>query len=62
MRYLLLSFAALACINSAQAMDATTQSLVITGYVTSQVTAAPSTANGSSRPVTMPPCSSPATG
>ncbi|QXH56731.1 DUF2388 domain-containing protein [Pseudomonas maumuensis] len=41
MRYLLLSFAALACINSAQAMDATTQSLVITGYVTSQVTAAP---------------------
>lgn len=41
MRYLLLSFVALACMNSAQAMDATTQSLVITGYVTSQVTAAP---------------------
>ncbi|CRI54647.1 DUF2388 domain-containing protein [Pseudomonas sp. CCOS 191] len=41
MRYLLLSFVALACMNSAQAMDATTQSLVISGYVTSQVTAAP---------------------
>ncbi|MDH0302645.1 MULTISPECIES: DUF2388 domain-containing protein [unclassified Pseudomonas] len=41
MRYLLPSLFALACMSSAQAMDATTQSLVITGYVTSQVTAAP---------------------
>ncbi|WP_460417447.1 DUF2388 domain-containing protein [Pseudomonas sp. microsymbiont 2] len=41
MRYLLPSLFALACMSSAQAMDITTQSLVITGYVTSQVTAAP---------------------
>ncbi|MDH1139625.1 Holliday junction resolvase, partial [Pseudomonas mosselii] len=41
MRYLLPSLFALACMSSAQAMDTTTQSLVISGYVTSQVTAAP---------------------
>ncbi|MCO7522002.1 MULTISPECIES: DUF2388 domain-containing protein [unclassified Pseudomonas] len=41
MRYLLPSLLALTCVGSAHALDATTQSLVITGYVTSQVTAAP---------------------
>lgn len=41
MRYLPPLLIALACVGNAHAFDATTQSLVITGYVTSQVTAAP---------------------
>ncbi|MCX2891430.1 MULTISPECIES: DUF2388 domain-containing protein [Pseudomonas] len=41
MRYLLSLLLSLACVASAHAMDTTTQGLVITGYVTSQVTSAP---------------------
>lgn len=41
MRYLLPLLFAAAGMASAHAMDTTTQSLVITGYVTSQVTVAP---------------------
>ncbi|MFK0312442.1 DUF2388 domain-containing protein [Pseudomonas sp. NPDC090233] len=41
MRYLLPLLFCLAAMGSAHAMDTTTQSLVITGYVTSQVTTAP---------------------
>ena len=41
MRYLLLPLLWLAGIAAAHAMDTTTQGLVISGYVTSQVTSAP---------------------
>ncbi len=41
MRYLLPLLFALVGMGSAHALDATTQSLVVSGYVTSQVTTAP---------------------
>lgn len=41
MRYLLPLLFALAGMGTAHAMDVTTQSLVVSGYVTSQVTTAP---------------------
>ncbi|BBH43633.1 DUF2388 domain-containing protein [Pseudomonas sp. KU43P] len=41
MRYLLPMLFAVAAVGNAHAMDTTTQGLVITGYVTSQVTTAP---------------------
>jgi uncharacterized protein (TIGR02448 family) len=41
MRYLLPLLFAVVAMGTAHAMDTTTQSLVITGYVTSQVTSAP---------------------
>lgn len=41
MRYLSLLLFALAGMGTAHAMDVTTQSLVVSGYVTSQVTTAP---------------------
>ncbi|WDY60695.1 DUF2388 domain-containing protein [Pseudomonas sp. PSKL.D1] len=41
MRFLLSSLLALGAMGNAHAMDTTTQGLVITGYVTSQVTTAP---------------------
>lgn len=41
MRYLLPLLFALAGMGAAHAMDVTTQSLVVSGYVTSQVTTAP---------------------
>lgn len=41
MRYLFLLFTWLLCTGNAQAFDTTTQGVVISGYVTSQVTTAP---------------------
>ncbi|NIF19119.1 DUF2388 domain-containing protein [Pantoea sp. Cy-639] len=41
MRYLLPLLIALAGMSNAHALDVTTQNLVVTGYVTSQVTSAP---------------------
>lgn len=41
MRYMLLLCACLAWVTTAQAFDTTTQGVVISGYVTSQVTTAP---------------------